>query len=219
MMQTIAICVCTFRRKHIANTLLSLSRLKLNPDWDIHIIVADNDDTASAQNLVEMLANQYGLSLTYIHAPARNISVARNACLNASPASFLAFIDDDEIATPEWLHALVTKLVNDKADIVLGPVQANYSSECPVWIRRGDFHSARPVTFRNEIRTGYSGNVLIQRTKKSLQSLRFREDLGRSGGEDTVFFRKPIEQAQPSPMHQMRLLQKLFRVKERNYLG
>ena len=72
--------------------------------------------------------------------------------------------------------------------MVLGQVQAVYGPECPDWMRRGDMHAPKPVWVNNEIRTGYTCNVLFQRTAPSIQGLRFREELGRSGGEDTVFF-------------------------------
>ncbi|HEU0118085.1 MAG TPA: glycosyltransferase family 2 protein [Alphaproteobacteria bacterium] len=184
----IDICVCTFRRPQIADTLQSLAQLKLRPDWKIHVIIADNDETPNAQTTIEATALKYGLDFQYIHAPARNISIARNACLTAATAPLLAFIDDDEKATPEWLEALITRMNDAHADIVLGPVKAIYGRGVPGWMERGNFHSTKPVWVRYKIITGYSCNVLIRRTHPAFRDLRFHEDLGRSGGEDTVFF-------------------------------
>jgi succinoglycan biosynthesis protein ExoM len=184
----IDICVCTYKRQHVAETLRSLARQSSRPDWDIRIIVADNDETASARELVDATARECGLTLTYIHAPARNISVARNACLDAATAPLVAFIDDDVEAEPTWLNALLAVIETRKADVVLGPVQAVYDPECPDWIVEGDFFSARPVWVHGEIVTGYSCNVLFRRTAAAVQGLRFREEFGRTGGEDTIFF-------------------------------
>src|SRR5262249_4496678 len=39
-----------------------------------------------------------------------------------------------------------------------------------------------------KIVTGYAGNVLMRRASPALGGLRFRLDLGQSGGEDTGFF-------------------------------
>jgi succinoglycan biosynthesis protein ExoM len=184
----IDICICTFRRPHIAMTLRSLSRQILKPGRAVRVIVADNDETPGARELAERTARECALTLTYLHAPARNISIARNACLDAMTAPLYAFIDDDELATPQWLEALIAALENSNADVVLGPVQALYGPGCPDWIRKGDFHSTKPVWVNGGIRTGYSGNVLMRRKAPSLQGLRFRAEFGRSGGEDTVFF-------------------------------
>ncbi|MGA8612959.1 MAG: glycosyltransferase family 2 protein [Xanthobacteraceae bacterium] len=184
----IDICICTFRRAHVAETLHSISLLAIKPTWIIRVIVADNDETASALDIVEETARDCSLSVTYLHAPGRNISGARNACLDAATAPLVAFIDDDEVASAEWLAALVGTLEISNADVVLGPVQAVYRADCPGWLRKGDFHSTRPVWVAGEIITGYAGNVLFRRTAPALNGRRFRLDLGRSGGEDTIFF-------------------------------
>ena len=93
-MHNIDIAVCTFRREHIVDTLRSIAQLELPADTTIRIIVADNDDIPSARECIERAAREFGLNLTYVRAPARNISIARNACLDAATAPFLAFIDD-----------------------------------------------------------------------------------------------------------------------------
>lgn len=180
-------CVCTFRRSHVVDTLRSISRLALEPNWTIRVIVADNDDAPSARYAIEASARDCSLLLLYLHAPARNISVARNACLDAATAPLVAFIDDDEVASPEWLGALVRTLKTSNADVVLGPVQAVYRPDCSGWMRDGDFHSTKPVWVAGEIITGYTCNVLFRRAAPALNGRRFRLDLG-AGGEDTIFF-------------------------------
>jgi succinoglycan biosynthesis protein ExoM len=154
----------------------------------VRVIVADNDESPSARDIVEAAASECSLSVRYIHAPARNISVARNACLGAATAALVAFIDDDETASPEWLAALVAVLEDGSADVVLGPTQAVYRPNSPGWMRKGDFHSTKPVWVCGEIRTGYTSNVLFKRAAPALNGRRFRHDLGTSGGEDTIFF-------------------------------
>jgi succinoglycan biosynthesis protein ExoM len=182
------VCICTYRRSHVAKTLHSISLLAIKPNWIVRVIVADNDETPSAREIVEATARDCSLSLIYLHAPARNISIARNACLDAATAPLVAFIDDDEVADPDWLAALVTTLENSHADVVLGPVQAVYRAGCPDWMRKGDFHSTKPVWVRGEIIDGYTCNVLFRRTAPALSGRRYRLDLGCSGGEDSAFF-------------------------------
>lgn len=187
----VSICVCTFRRPHITDTLNSILQLNIEPHWDIRIIVADNDDTDSAKQSVLDIANKITsnqISIKYIHAPARNISIARNACLNAATTPLIAFIDDDELVTTGWLNAMLEKLESSNADAVLGPVKAIYNPSSKEWLRGGDFHSTYPVWVRSEIISGYSCNVLIKLELPALKNIRFRENLGISGGEDTVYF-------------------------------
>ena len=189
-MSMVDICICTFRRAHIRETLRSIAAL--HDVQDIRVIVADNDDTPSAKTLVEDSARDFGLTINYIHAPARNISVARNACLDAASAPLIAFIDDDEIAMPGWLSSLRGIMQSTAADIVLGPVNALYSGKVPRWARSGDYHSTRPVFIGEKIVTGYTCNVLFRRDTPEFSGLRFRIELGKSGGEDTAFFSEAV---------------------------
>jgi succinoglycan biosynthesis protein ExoM len=182
------ICICTFQRPQVGNTLRSVAGLVRQSHWHVHVIVADNDDTPSARPVVEATARETGLSVTYLHAPARNISIARNACLEAATAPLVAFLDDDELATPHWLAALLAAMEQNPCDAVLGPVRAVYDPDGPDWLSKGDFHSTWPVWVGGQIRTGYAGNVLLRREAPSVRGLRFRDGLGRTGGEDTLFF-------------------------------
>jgi len=180
--------VCTFRRAAVAETLASLAGQMLPRDYALRVIVADNDETPSAEPVVRAAADAQGLDLTYVHAPARNISRARNACLEAATADWFAFIDDDETASPGWLSALLAEAERGGWDAVLGPVKAVYGADAPAWIAAGDFHSTSPVQDGGRILKGYAGNVLIRRSAIEGRGLRFDEALGRQGGEDDDFF-------------------------------
>lgn len=184
----IDIAVCTFRRPALVETLRSLAEITVPANAVIRIIVADNDIEPSARPHVEALRPEIPFDVTYVHCPASNISLARNACLDNSAGDFLAFIDDDETASKEWLAALLEAARTTGADAVLGPVRAAYETSAPAWMRRGDFHSTRPVWVGGEIRTGYTCNVLLKLGAPAVTGRRFRLALGKSGGEDTDFF-------------------------------
>ncbi|RWF42346.1 MAG: glycosyltransferase family 2 protein [Mesorhizobium sp.] len=186
--RSIDICVCTFRRPELADTLRSIAAMDRPARFEIGVVVADNDDQPSAQPLVKALAQELKLPIRYRHAPARNISIARNACLDASVSDLVAFIDDDETASVRWLAELVATAEASGATAVLGPVRARYGSDAPAWMRKGDFHSTLPVWVRGEIRTGYTCNVLLRTSEASLRGRRFSLARGQTGGEDTEFF-------------------------------
>lgn len=185
---TIDICVCTFQRPQLAAALRSLGALRLPAGYTVSVIVADNDETESARSLVELVGETLPLQITYVHAPARNISIARNACLDASDADLVAFIDDDEVATPGWLCELVGEAESSGADVVLGPVRAVYKPDAPDWMRTADVHSTFPVWVGGEIRTGYTCNVLMRMDSPAITGQRFNPERGQTGGEDTEFF-------------------------------
>ncbi|WP_309092343.1 glycosyltransferase [Phenylobacterium sp.] len=188
MTTDVDVCVCTYRRPAVAETLASLARQALPENVRLRIVVADNDEQPEARERVLAAAAAHGLDVTYVHAPARNISLARNACLDAVRAPFLAFLDDDETATEGWLAALLKEMEAGGWDAVLGPVKAVYPPDAPEWLSAGDFHSTGPVKVGGRILKGYAGNVMIRRQTIERLGLRFDLALGRQGGEDDDFF-------------------------------
>jgi succinoglycan biosynthesis protein ExoM len=180
--------ICTYRRVELEDTLRSVAGLKVPEGVAVKVIVADNDTTPSAKDRVDRLRAEIPFEILYIHCPASNISIARNACLDNGSGDFLAYLDDDSTCSAEWLSELLGVAERTAADAVLGPVRAYYSDVAPLWMKRGDFHSTHPVFVRGEIRTGYTGNVLLRRASSSVWGRRFSSALGRTGGEDTEYF-------------------------------
>lgn len=218
------VCICTFRRPSVVQTLESVAAQDRRPEG-MRVIVCDNDETPTAREAVEAAARRLGLDLTYIHAPARNIALARNACLDASQATLTAFLDDDEEAHPHWLGALMDFMAETGADAAFGPVDAVYPPQAPRWAAKADLHSARPQTARGApIPTGYVGNVMLRRSV--VGTLRFDLGDGRTGGEDTRFFEAMVQRgarllycpeasvSEPTPLARIRmawLLRRSFR--------
>ncbi|WP_274631343.1 glycosyltransferase [Arvimicrobium flavum] len=184
----IDVCVCTYRRRELDDTLLSIAALSLPANATVRVIVADNDVVPSARERVYALAAELPFPVAYVHCPASNISIARNACVENSTGDYLAFIDDDETASEEWLAELLQVAESTGADAVLGPVQAVYSDDAPGWMKRGDFHSTAPVWVNGDIRTGYTCNVLLRLASPHVSQRRFNLALGSTGGEDTEYF-------------------------------
>jgi len=191
--RNVDICVCTFRRREIEDTLRSLATLRLPEDVAMRVIVVDNDVMPSARGRVEQITRDFPHPVTYVHAPARNISIARNACLENCTGDYAAFIDDDETVSPDWLNELLAVAERERADVVLGPVYAVYGENVPGWMRSADTHSTFPVWVKGAIRTGYTCNVLLDLRSPAVTRHRFDLSLGRSGGEDTDFFTRVHE--------------------------
>ena len=184
--RTVDVCICTFRRPQVVDLLASLAKQDLPESWRMRVIVADNDETRSAEQAVLQAFAVHALEGIYIHAPARNISIARNACLDTITAPLAAFVDDDEIARPDWLSSLIHRLKATGAGVVFGRVAAVYAPGAPLWAVHGDLHSTEAFFRNGDIEGGYTCNVLFRR--EAIGDLRFDPAFGRTGGEDTIFF-------------------------------
>ena len=87
------------------------------------IVIADNDPQGSAAALIERLRAEAPVPLTYAHAPIPGVATARNIGLSATDATLIAFLDDDEAASPGWLAALLDAQTQTGADVVFGPIR------------------------------------------------------------------------------------------------
>jgi succinoglycan biosynthesis protein ExoM len=182
----VTVCICTFRRPSILRAVESVASQVLPEGISVRILVVDNDDTPSAQDAMVEFCAKSPAKIQYRHAPGRNISIARNAALDAVNTRWLAFIDDDESATPTWLAKLLGASAG--AHAIFGPSEARYDHNVASWISEGDYHSNRVNDNEYPIRTGYTSNALIDMAFVRKLTLRFDLSLGRTGGEDTVFF-------------------------------
>jgi succinoglycan biosynthesis protein ExoM len=182
----VTVCICTFRRPSVLHAIGSVAGQKLPNELSLRILVIDNDDAPTARNMISDYYTATGISVDYRHAPSRNISIARNAALDVAETPWVAFIDDDEHASATWLANLWA--ARSGANAVFGPCQAIYHESTHFWIKGGDYHSNRIPEGKRPIKTGYTSNVLLDMRFVRQHSLRFDTALGRTGGEDTIFF-------------------------------
>jgi len=189
---TLGIAICTFRRASVHAAVASVAGQAVPGLAPPVILVADNDDTAAAREAILGGAGAARGRLAYVHAPGRNVSLARNAALRAARergVTHLAFLDDDETAGEGWLDALWARMEESGAQAVLGPVDAVYDAQAPGWMRALRPHDTRPAGRPGApLRTGYGGNVLIHVAHPVFAGAEFDPAFGREGGEDTAFF-------------------------------
>ncbi|HZV11427.1 MAG TPA: glycosyltransferase family A protein, partial [Novosphingobium sp.] len=179
--------VCTYRRWSLMECLESIAAQDMRRLVDLRVIVADNNESPMMAEAVAHAARDLALPITYVHAPAKNISVARNACLDAAEGDWLLFIDDDEAARPNWLARLLAR--REEADVIFGVSEALMGAGAPGWMRSGAFHSNR-FNGNDKPHNGYTCNVAMRRA--AIAGLRFAPELGTVGGEDTLFFHEAM---------------------------
>jgi succinoglycan biosynthesis protein ExoM len=181
----LTVCICTFRRPSLFSAIDSIAKQSALTNASIRILVVDNDSEPTASSVTSEFRIRTNIPVDYKHVPGQNISTARNAALDAATTTWLAFLDDDEYASPNWLAELVAS--RNAANAVFGPCEAIYDDGTPDWIKQGDYHSNR-ITESKRTTTGYTSNVLIDMAFVRRHGLRFDPELGRTGGEDTMFF-------------------------------
>jgi succinoglycan biosynthesis protein ExoM len=117
----VSILIPTFRRN---NLLAQAVRSCLNQcniaSKDYEIVVVDNCSNKSAQHVVENLKDAQATVL-YVHEPRQGVAVARNTAVSVARGDYIAFLDDDECATSNWLSELLKHGLQGAA-AVFGPI-------------------------------------------------------------------------------------------------
>ncbi len=134
-MADVAIIVPTLRRpESLQRALRSLFVQTGVGDRISEIVVVDNDPSGSAWDSVQTLRAGSPWPLVYVQAPLPGVATARNAGLAATRAALIAFLDDDEVASPGWLAALLKAQQATGADAVFGPISGQ-APDARTWLK------------------------------------------------------------------------------------
>ncbi|MBS0295086.1 MAG: glycosyltransferase family 2 protein [Proteobacteria bacterium] len=88
----------------------------------LELVVVDNDPSRSAAGAVLALARTAPFPVRYVWEPRPGVANARNAGVRESSAPLIAFLDDDQVAEPGWLKALIDTQRTLGVEVVFGPV-------------------------------------------------------------------------------------------------
>jgi len=136
----ITVVICTRERPDaLARALDSL----LAQDYpDFRVLVVDNAPvTADTAEVVRAAARRGPVD--YLVEPKGGLSFARNAAVAAAPGEILAWLDDDEVADPQWLAEVARALADHpEADVVSGViVPAELETSAQLWFEQFGGHS------------------------------------------------------------------------------
>lgn len=189
----LAIGICTYQRpEELQLCLDSIAKIKIPLGLDCCILIADNDSQGSAKSIVESFSKDVGFSVYYEIESQRGIAAARNNVLHQAKSlsvTELAFIDDDEYVTPDWLNNLWNYYTSSSADVVNGPAITVYPDDTPSWIIRGQFHQSPTFKTGQHREWAPTGNVLFNFLKLVCDwEICFDESFGLTGGSDADFF-------------------------------
>ena len=163
----ISVCICTFKRPDLLAYLLSaLEHQKTKKLFTYSVVIVDNDYSESARSTVEDHQNTSTMKIAYHVEKNQNIALARNRAVKNAKGEYIAFIDDDEFPTEDWLLNLFQTYKVCKAHGILGPVKPHFNEEPPKWIIKGkilDRKSFNTGTILKRSGDTRTGNVLLRK--------------------------------------------------------
>jgi GT2 family glycosyltransferase len=190
----IVVCIPSFRRpQHLRRTLQSLANQRTGRRFAVVVVENDALRRESVPVAIEFFwtGNIPGLCLV---EPRQGNCHAINAAFETALATFpaatkLLMIDDDEIASPEWLERMASAAEASGADLVGGPVLPDFDDDLKHGLRRHPaFRPAYDESGPVPIIYG-CGNCLITRAVfERLADPAFDLKFNFLGGGDTDFF-------------------------------
>jgi glycosyltransferase involved in cell wall biosynthesis len=186
-----SVCIATHKRPDgLERLLTSLTQQTGAPPFEV--VVVDNDVGRSAEPVARSFTDS--LRLTYLVEPLRGLARVRNRAVAGSNGDFLAFIDDDEWATPHWLAELDARATERNADVVVGSVTVLFDKEVPEHVRscslfqRNNVADGEPVPWKFT----HTSNAYVRRSALPDQSSPFSLKFDLTGGEDVELFARMI---------------------------
>ncbi|MEE9119349.1 MAG: glycosyltransferase [Calditrichia bacterium] len=183
-----SVIICTYNRSNSLSECIA--RLALQeaiepPKWEV--VIVDNNSTDGTDKIIAKLASQYNLNIRYVFEGQQGLNYARNAGIKASKGEYIAFIDDDILISPNWLHTMYISLVENDADAVGGRIHLDKSLSLPSWIQRDMYGFLGHQDFGDETfqmdgvsRYPFGGNMAFNRRVVDKIGF-FNPELGRRG--------------------------------------
>lgn len=188
------VCIPSFRRpQHLRLTLESLAAQQTRRPFAVVIVENDAAGRQSLSVARDLLVSGKLQGICVIERAQGNCS-AINAAFGTALAMFpiaenFLMIDDDEIASPDWLERMVAAAETTGADIIGGPVFPDFDDGGKGWLARHPaFRPAHDISGPVPVIYG-CGNCLITRAVFArLAAPTFDLHFNFLGGGDTDFF-------------------------------
>jgi GT2 family glycosyltransferase len=179
-------CYTELRLDNIRAALTSLRKQTLEPRQVV--VAVDNNP-----RLAELLDEEFDWITVVRNDAGRGASATRNRGVEAVETPLTAFLDDDEIADPDWLRELTRPFADERVVGTGGTYEPAWETEKPVWFPDefawvvGGSYLGLP-TETAPIRNVWSGNMAV-RTAEFRAVDGFRTEFGKQGSfsqpEDT----------------------------------
>jgi glycosyltransferase involved in cell wall biosynthesis len=129
----ITVCICTRDRpRYVRDCLFGLQRQAAVEGFDI-LVVDSASEAENAARLSRIVAAVPNARLLRLERPG--ISIARNAGAAAARGEYIAYIDDDAIAAPDWVERIAAAIgeADPPPALIGGRILPRWEAPLPAW--------------------------------------------------------------------------------------
>lgn len=198
-MHRISVTICTYNRYDcLAKAIESVQNQTFSQEKYKILIIDNSPDYEYAQKIQEKYHNPPFLIYHIERIPG--LSNARNVAAKLCETEFITYIDDDAIASPEWLEKIVEGFDSFGTDAAVlgGRVDPIWEIERPAWLDDTLVSYVSVVNWGGEIRVAkpdewFAGANISFRTQDVLENGGFDVSLGRTGGGTSLMSNEEIQ--------------------------
>lgn len=211
----ISVVLCTYNRSHsLVKALDSLVSQSLSRS-EYEIVIVDNastDDTCSVVKGYQVQFSSPGIFL--VLEPKQGLGYARNTGYKHARGRYVAFMDDDCVATNDWLRILLDcyERVEPAPWSVGGLIMPVYLTPKPAWfkdsyetdtwgdrprfLKRGESFTGCNMSFRKDVLERFGGfdvELGMQGEKLALaEETKLYRDIWSAEGETSILYYTPL---------------------------
>ncbi|MEW5961325.1 MAG: glycosyltransferase, partial [Chloroflexota bacterium] len=179
---SITVVVPAHNEAELLPTVLDSLAAQTLPKTLYSVIVVDNNSTDNTWEVVREYESR--LQVRYIFEPQLGVSHAMNTGYRTAETDYVAFIDADAKAAPDWLEQIMAALERVHPHFLGGPYFAFYNSPKPAWAR--DCYFSRIVEVGEQARLVTEEKFVLNATnmicqKRTLEYLGGFTPLGLKG--------------------------------------
>ena len=128
--------ICTHNRATLLPATIESLLVQSLPPTDYEILVIDNASTDETPQVIQRYVNaSRSVTLRSAVQPLLGLSPARNLAVQMAEGEIIAFLDDDAVADPAWLEALLDAYaMHADAWAAGGRVLPLWEGDRPVWL-------------------------------------------------------------------------------------
>jgi glycosyltransferase involved in cell wall biosynthesis len=177
----ISVIICAYTEDRWDNLIAAVASVQQQtlPPGEIILVVDHNP------GLLERVLDHIEGVVAVANTEARGLSGARNSGIAAAKGQIIAFLDDDAVATPDWLMLLSDGFTDPQVLGIGGAVRPYWLSSEPAWFPE-EFHWVVGCTYRGmpqttkTIRNPLGANMSFRRNIFAVVG-GFRSEIGRVG--------------------------------------
>jgi glycosyltransferase involved in cell wall biosynthesis len=179
----ISVIICTYNRADLLRSALeSLAKQTVSQD-SYEVIVVNNNCTDNTTEVAREFMDRY-MNWRMVYEVNQGLSHARNRGYKEAKGAYVAYLDDDAKASPNWVEEMI-RFIQRRPDIVVfgGPYYEFSLKTIPKWLPpKIETHTLGDVEHKLATNEWVSGSNIVF-TKSILEKYGgFNTDLGMKGG-------------------------------------